>query len=414
MYRDEAIKLLRGGTKGIAEWNEWRSAAKKIPDLIEADLSGADLSEANLSGANLSGVNLLRTNLSGANLSGADLSWANLFAAKLYGLNLSGANLSGADLRVADLRVADLYGAKLSGANLRRADLHGANLGGADLSRADLHGANLSGANLSGVNLVSTNLVRTNLSGADLNGVNLFRTNLSGANLVGVKLDGAECAQAVFADVDFSDATGLELVRHSGPSTIGVDTLFRSKGKIPELFLRGCGLPDELIRYLPSLIGSMSPIHFYSCFISYSSKNRDFAERLFADLQAKGVRCWYDQEHLKIGAKFRHHIDDAIRVHDKLMVVLSEDSIASDWVETEVETALERERNEKRTVLFPIRVDDVILKTPVAWASHVRRQRHIGDFTGWKDHDAYQHSFSRLLRDLNAAESTGTGDHTPP
>jgi TIR domain len=202
--------------------------------------------------------------------------------------------------------------------------------------------------------------------------------------------------------------------RHQSPSTIGVDTLFRSKGKIPEAFLRRCGVPDALISYLPSPIGSMSPIQFYSCFISYSSKNREFAERLFADLQAKGVRCWYDQEHLKIGEKFRHHIEDAIQAYDKLMVVLSEDSIASNWVETEVEIAIERERNEKRTVLFPIRVDDMILKTPVAWASHVRRQRHIGDFTAWKDHDAYQHSFARLLRDLNASESTGTGDHASP
>ena len=148
----------------------------------------------------------------------------------------------------------------------------------------------------------------------------------------------------------------------------------------------------------------MSPIQFYSCFISYSSKNRDFAERLHADLQAKGVRCWLDHEDLKIGDKFRHQIDQAIRVHDKLMLVLSEHSIASNWVETEVETALEREHRENRTILFPIRLDDAILETPVAWATHIKRTRHIGDFNGWKDHDAYQKAFDRLLRDLRASE----------
>lgn len=47
------------------------------------------------------------------------------------------------------------------------------------------------------------------------------------------------------ADVDLTDAKGLEIVRHVEPSSIGVDTIFRSKGKIPEPFLRGAGVPEE-------------------------------------------------------------------------------------------------------------------------------------------------------------------------
>src|ERR1051326_969330 len=38
-----------------------------------------------------------------------------------------------------------------------------------------------------------------------------------------------------------------------------------------------------------------------------------------------------------------------------------------------------------------------------AWASSIRMKRHIGNFTRWKDHDAYQLAFERLLRDLKAA-----------
>jgi hypothetical protein len=44
------------------------------------------------------------------------------------------------------------------------------------------------------------------------------------------------------------------------------------------VFLRGCGVPDALISYIPSLIGSMSPIQFYSSFISYSAKDKPFAD----------------------------------------------------------------------------------------------------------------------------------------
>ena len=114
--------------------------------------------------------------------------------------------------------------------------------------------------------------------------------------------------------------------------------------------------------------------------------------------------CVYAPEHLKTGEKLRNRIEHAIQSHDKLTVVLSEKSIASDWVESEVEAALELERREKRTVLFPIQLDDAVLDTSVAWAAHLRRTRHICDFTGWRDHNRYQRSFDRLLRDLRAAE----------
>ena len=41
-----------------------------------------------------------------------------------------------------------------------------------------------------------------------------------------------------------------------------------------------------------------------------------------------------------------------------------------------------------------------VLTTKAAWAAHLRRTRHIGNFRAWKDHDAYQRTLERLLRDL--------------
>jgi hypothetical protein len=154
---------------------------------------------------------------------------------------------------------------------------------------------------------------------------------------------------------------------------------------------------------MKALVAAMSPIEFYSCFISYSSKDQEFAERLYADLQNKRVRCWFAPEDLKIGDRLRPAFDEAIRVHDKLMVLLSESSVSSPWVEKEVETAFEKERREKRTVLFPIRLDEAVMETGEAWAADIRRTRHIGDFRDWKNHDSYKKAFERLLRDLKAS-----------
>jgi TIR domain/Pentapeptide repeats (8 copies) len=272
----------------------------------------------------------------------------------------------------------------------------------ADEEGPDLSGANLGGAIVGGA-IVGDAIVGDAIVGDAIVGDAILReANLRGAILSGAELKNAVCGWTTFADVDLSVVTGLDFVHHDGPSLISVDTLTNSKGKIPETFLRGCGVPDALIIYLPSLIGAMSPIQFYSSFISYSAKDTPFAERLYADLQSNGVRCWYAPEGLKIGEKIRVGIDQSIRVHDKLLLVLSKNSVGSEWVEKEVETAMERERKEKRAVLFPIRLDDAVMKIEDGWPADIRRTRNIGDFRRWKNHDTYQKSFDRLMRDLQA------------
>ncbi len=147
----------------------------------------------------------------------------------------------------------------------------------------------------------------------------------------------------------------------------------------------------------------MQPIVYHSCFISYSSKDEMLARRLHADLQDQGVRCWYAPEDLKIGDKIRSQIDEAIHLQDKLLLLLSEHSIESDWVEMEVESAIEKERSQQRGVLFPVRLDESVMQTTRPWVATLRRTRHIGDFSQWADPQAYQIAFDRLLRDMKKA-----------
>jgi TIR domain len=203
-----------------------------------------------------------------------------------------------------------------------------------------------------------------------------------------------------FGNIDLSVVKYLETVRHIGPSTIGIDTIYLSQGNIPEAFLKGAGVDDTFITYIHSLVGK--PFVHNSCFISFSSKDDEFARRLYADLQSQNVRCWFAPEDLKWGERIRTGIDEAIRLHDKLLLILSRHSVASGWVEHEVKTALARERKEKSTILFPVRVDNTVFESPFDWATEIRHERNIGDFTRWKNHDDYHKAFTRLLRDLKA------------
>jgi len=127
----------------------------------------------------------------------------------------------------------------------------------------DLSGAHLTKADLAGGGGVGANLYRANLRDA-----NLFGANLQGVNLREADLSHAELGFTIFGDTNLSGTIGLEYCRHTGPSVVDHQTMMKS-WPLPVAFLRGCGLPEALIEYFPSLVNE--PIQFYSCFISYST-----------------------------------------------------------------------------------------------------------------------------------------------
>ena len=275
------------------------------------------------------------------------------------------------------------------GANLRRANFDRANLVGVNLARANLTGAYFAGANLAAANLIGTQLVRANLEQANLRGAQLARADMTNA-LVGA---------TIFGELDLSVAKGLDRVRHLAPSTIGMDAIRETRGEIPEVFLRGAGVAREVMPFISQLRETTT--EFYAAFISYGSKDYDFAVRLYTDLQNEGVRVWLAPEDLKTGDVPDLTISAAIRLHDKLMLLLSANSIESDWVEREVKNGLKIEQEQKRTVLYPIALDDSVFRTRQRWAVALKRSREIGGFRGWRNHDAYQKALERLMRALN-------------
>jgi hypothetical protein len=302
-----------------------------------------------------------------------------------------------------DLSMEDFRDANLSQMDLSRVNLREASLVQVKLSEANLNMASLSGVDLTRASLTRTSLLRVDLSRAILRGAMLLETVFDMTVLADTDFTGAFVSSAVFANVDLGCAKGLEKTFHRGPSTLGIDTIYRSKGAIPEVFLRLVGVPDVFIAYARSLVGK--PFDFYSCFVSHSTKDKIFAERLYADLQNKGVRCWLFPEDAKWGEPLWREIDEGIKIYDKLAVVCSENSLRSPAVLREIERGLQREDREKKNVLFPIRLDDFIFQ---GW-EHERKadvvNKVVGDFLGWKDHDAYQKSLARLVSDLKAEES---------
>ena len=351
MDYEEAMKLLRGGPKGIEEWNRRREEGEDIPDLSCADLSGA----------NLSGANLMRALLREANLSKANLRDAFLLLIYLRDANLGDANLIGAHLASADLSCADLRGADCRDADLRRA---------------------------------------------------VFEDNkLSDANF------GNACwASTKLADVDLRGAKGLDSAVFEGPCTVGVDTLIRSKGQIPESFLRRCGfqpwqileakcynpdLPaDEFTNLQYAVINARNrgPIFIGGVFISYSLEDSKFVDKVRQRLEKEGAPVWLDRHDIVPGS-LQIQVHRAIRLNDVVLLVLSESSVNSYWVEHELEMARKKEKDEGRDVLCPVALDDAWKEkmNHVLWRQV--KEKNVLDFSKWKTEE-FESVYEKLSRGL--------------
>jgi len=280
---------------------------------------------------------------------------------------------------------------KLTEADLSGANLSEANLSKADLSKADLSKADLSGANLFEANLLIANLLIANLSRADLTGANLTSTRLW---------------QTVFGQTVLTDTQGLHQCNHLGPSYLDYQTLALNK-HLPREFLLGCGLPPKWVDYLPSLLTD-DAIQFYSCFISYSTKDEAFATRLLARMRQENLRVWVDSHNIQGGKKVHEQLEEAIQVHEKFLLVLSKHSMTSNWVAHEVRQTRALEVKEKKRKLFPIRLTtfDEVKKWKLFDADTGQdlavevREYHIPDFSTWKDNDAFEAVFAKLLEAL--------------
>ena len=87
-------------------------------------------------------------------------------------------------------------------------------------------------------------------------------------------------------------------------------------------------------------------------FISHSSKNRAFVERLVGAIEAHGLKVFYSKKSIKGAQQWHDEIQTALGRCSWFVVVLSPDSIKSEWVKREFLYALQERRYKGR--LMPV------------------------------------------------------------
>lgn len=353
----------------------------------ERAFGGAQLEGVDLSNLNLGGVILATANLKDANLEGTNLSKTNLIGCNFQGANLKGVNLSPSSMVEADLYQANLQEANLSGVQLRDSFLVMANF-----TRATFSGVGLKGANIGATNFTDTMLSLIDFSGAIYPSQPPFEKGLPNI----VDLNTLQKTARAYA---------LRTEMKKAHPEINFDEAMGPQGPLMD-FLARCGLEQSVLSSFEDW--STESGSYSSVFISYSSKDEEFAKQLYERLVQSGVSAWFAPKDIRGGRKIYDQISQALDSTDKMLLVLSGNSMKSNWVNTELLKIRDRELQMGRQLLFPIRLTD--FETVTKWSAfdpdtghdlaREVRSYHIPDFSNWSNSDSFHDAVTSLLQDL--------------
>ena len=411
MANMEHVQLVRRGRDHVARWRE--ANPNESLDLNAAYMSYVRAPQVDISGADLRNSDLMGAVMRRANLSGCYLNPSHLYHADLRESNLTNVLFNGSNMRGADLRGADLSGADLDRTVLSDADLSGANLTNANLQRSSLIGTNLSGANLTGANFSGANLVRSNLSEASLNDADLFQTQIWGCNMAGTDVAGASLGYTVLQDCDLRGVVGLEQVRHDAPSSVGVDTVYRSGGLVPAAFLAGAGVPGS-IATLQEVIVADAPVltEFY---ISCRDDDEEFARKLAADLSGQGVNAYVFSERVRgnalvsrLSSSDQEEIERWLRNYDKLIVVASSRALDTEAILNDITAARDKQQSADKWLLYYVAPDNGLMRPSGRAARAMAAENIIFDLRP-EDAATYEAEVAKLAEALKQEQPASAG-----
>ena len=93
-------------------------------------------------------------------------------------------------------------------------------------------------------------------------------------------------------------------------------------------------------------------------FISHSTKDKVFVGRLARDLKKNDISTWIDDNEILIADSLPEKIENAIINSKYFIIVLSKNSIHSEWVNREIRIAVKEERDVGNVIVIPLIIDD--------------------------------------------------------
>ena len=409
----ELVQIVKRGRDAVAAWRE--EHPNRIMDLNACYMSHSRIPMVNLRGADMRGGDFMGAMVRRADLSNGYLNDAHFYRADLREVDFSRAMASGANFRGADLRNANLAGVNLDRATLSEANLSGADLTNANLDRANFTGANFTGANLTGASFNGANLSRSNLSSCVLNGADFYEAILNDVGAVEADFRNCVIGYTVFQNCALDAAVGLDEVRHDAPSTIGLDTLLRSRGKLPESFILGSGVPAAVANLQDSVADA--PVTTLEVHISCAEPDVPFARQLESNLRSAGIRTWVFAENFRgnplvdrRATSGEEEIERWVRHYDRLIVVCSGAGLDSETVRNDITAAHESQKTTDRWTMFLVDADGVMSGGRNRQARLLSEDHRVFDLTSQADAgEEYQTALDDLVANLREEQPASAG-----
>jgi hypothetical protein len=392
--RDFSDREITGVRIGNAELKSFRFSGTQFVDCVffKTVFDDSDFTRARFMRCNVSGCGFQRAKLDHAVLGPARFFRADFFEASLLHANFQNCDASHSYFGLANLSDANLNGGRFEGAWFMMTML-----GGAILVGGDFEGALVKSFNLIGHDTLAKNAA-------------LLRQTL------GVK---RELEQAIARATPQSRALAASFARDKlGPGEeppsfeemqAFLDRLEKQYEHLRR-FLLASGCDAQEVAAMSEAADKLRP-EYPRVFISYSSADEAFAHKLYDALASFGVDTWFAPENMRGGRKINEQLEQAIDRSDKIVLLLSENSLKSPWVAHEIQWAVAREVESGEQVLFPIRI--VPFEMVCQWTlfdadlgrdvAKVVRQYFIPDFSAWQDAESLARCTERFLRDLRQA-----------
>src|SRR4051812_8731642 len=132
-------------------------------------------------------------------------------------------------------------------------------------------------------------------------------------------------------------------------------------------------------------------------FISYSQHDREIVRKLAADLSNAGIRLWIDEAEIRIGDSIVDKINEGLKSADHVLVVLSQNSLQSRWMQEEIRAALARDPKNAARVLIPVLVDSAVELPP--WLSDIK-------YVDLTDPSTYAAGLQQLIQAIRRSASS--------
>ncbi|MDC4205033.1 MAG: toll/interleukin-1 receptor domain-containing protein [Candidatus Manganitrophus sp.] len=129
-----------------------------------------------------------------------------------------------------------------------------------------------------------------------------------------------------------------------------------------------------------------------SIFLSHTSFDKPFVEKLATDLKRIGVNVWFDKWQIRVGESITWKIEEGIRENEFLGIIFSPEALNSEWVKTELSSGWVKQIQNKRIVVLPILYRDCQIPLFIA-------DRKYADFR-----KNYQSGFKELAGVLGVKE----------